>query len=62
MKIMRKTTIEQLAFPVAGYEYDVKVWISVDGGQTYAHCGLGKFCRTEQEAQEYAASIRPVDD
>lgn len=62
MKIMRKATIERFSFPVDDYEYYVRVWFSVDGGQTYAYCGIGRFCRTEQEAQEYAASILTVND
>ena len=57
MKTMRKTTIDKLAFPVNGYRYNVKIWISVDGGENYAYCGLGKYFKTEQQAQEYAASI-----
>lgn len=58
MKIMRKTTIDELAYPVQCYKYFVKIWISVDGGENYAYCGLGKFFKTEQEAQEYAAGIK----
>ena len=61
MKIMRKTTINKLAFPVDGYQYNVQIWISVDGGKRYAFCGLGKFFKTEQEAQEYAAGIKEED-
>ena len=58
MKIMRKATIDELAFPIDGYRYSVKIWISVDGGENYAYCGLGKYFKTEQQAQEYAASIK----
>lgn len=62
MKIMRKTVVKKLYFPVDGYEYDVQIWRSIDGGQTYAHCGCGKFCRTEADAQAYAASIQPEEE
>lgn len=50
---MKKFKIQKLAFPVDGYQFNAQVWISVDGGKTYAYCGIGKFCKTEQEAQEF---------
>lgn len=61
-KIKRKTVIEKLSFPVDGYKYNVQIWRSVDGGQTYAYCGCGKFFHTEADAQEYAASIQPEEE
>lgn len=57
MKIMRKAVIKKQSFPIDGYEYDVQIWRSIDGGKTYCYCGCGRFCRTEAEAQAYAASI-----
>ena len=65
MKIMRKVTIEKFDFPIdreGTLNYDVQIWTSVDGGQTYYHCGHGKACRTEQEAREYAASIPETEE
>ena len=59
-KILRTVVIRKCAFPVdieGKLVYDAQIWTSVDGGKTYGYCGLGKFCHTEQEAQEYAASI-----
>lgn len=54
METMRKYVIEKLAFPLDGiYNYNAKVLTSTDGGKTYWYCGIGKFCKTEEEAQEY---------
>jgi len=41
------------AFPVDGYLYNVQEWRSVDGGKTFAYCGIGKFCKTIDECCEY---------
>lgn len=57
MKIMRKAVIKKYDVPVRGDEYNVQIWWSIDGGKTYCYCGCGRFCRTEAEAQAYAASI-----
>lgn len=51
--IKHKYTIERLAFPIDGYNFDVQVLISVDGGERFGYCGIGKFCKTEKEAAEY---------
>lgn len=48
----RKFTVEKMAFPVDGYNYNVMVWNSLDGVNFY-HCGIGKYCKTEKEAAEY---------
>lgn len=37
--------------------YNAQILTSVDGGETFAYCGQGRFCRTRQEAREYAAGI-----
>ncbi len=54
--VMRKYRIEKLAFPVDGYLYNVQMLTCVDGGQNYYYCGIGKYCKTEQEAKEYIMS------
>ena len=52
--IKRKYNIEKTVFPIDGiYNYNAQVFISVDGGKNYYYCGIGKFCKTEKEAQEY---------
>lgn len=51
--IKHKYHIEKPAFPIDGYNFNVQVWISVDGGKTFCYCGIGKFCKTEDEAVEY---------
>ena len=53
MDVLRKYVIEKLHFPVDGYNYDVKMLTSVDGGKNFYYCGYGKFFRTEEEAVAY---------
>ena len=55
--ITRKAIIHKLTFPIEQYNYNVQIWISVDGGKTHAYCGLGKYFKTEPEARKYAANI-----
>lgn len=51
--IKRKYEIKKLHFPVDIFNYDAQVWISTDGGENYYHCGIGKFCKTEEDANNY---------
>jgi hypothetical protein len=51
--IKRKYNVEKLSFPIDNiYNYNVQVLTSVDG-ENYFYCGIGKFCRTEEEANNY---------
>ena len=54
VEAIRKYTVEALHFPVDGYEYIVMLWTSVDGGETFYHCGVSKYFKTEAEARRYA--------
>lgn len=57
-KTKNRYEIKKLDFTIdGGYNYDVQVWSSTDGGETYFHCGLGKFCRTLEEALAYKAGM-----
>lgn len=56
--ILRKYTVEKLNFPVSGgmyekYDYNVQTFVSIDGGKNYYYCGVGRFCKTEAEAEAY---------
>lgn len=57
MEIIKKRKIEKLSFPVDGYNYNVMEWRSVDGGKTFLYCGYGKFCKTLEEAEQYANEV-----
>ena len=52
--MLEKKKIEKLSFPVDGYNYNVQIVRSVDGGKTWWYTGFGKYFRTLEEAQEYA--------
>lgn len=55
VEAIRKYTVERLQFPVDGvYTHYVMTWTSVDGGETFYHCGESKYFRTEAEARRYA--------
>ena len=54
MEIKRKYQIEKTSFPIDGiYNYNASVWLSVDGGENYYYCGIGKFCKTYQDAKQF---------
>ncbi|MCM1437824.1 MAG: hypothetical protein NC131_01240 [Roseburia sp.] len=58
MKVIEKVVIKPFAFPVDNiYNYDAQIITSLDGGQTFYHCGRGKFCKTLQEAEAYKKEI-----
>jgi len=52
--VMRKYKVEQMSYPLDGvYRYNAQVWISVDGGENYYYCGIGKYCKTRAEAGRF---------
>lgn len=51
--IKHQYRIETPAFPIDGYNFNVQVWTSVDGGKTFGYCGIGRFCKTGEEVAEY---------
>lgn len=61
MNVIRKVNIIELNYlhPAwyDGYRYDAQMITSVDGGETFWHCGVGKFCKTKEEAEEYRRSV-----
>ena len=61
-KIVNKYVIKELSFPVDGiYKYEVQRWTRINGGQTYAYCGFGKYCRTKKEARAYKAEMEALE-
>lgn len=49
----RKYNIEKTSFPIDGiYNYNAQVFLSVDGKNFY-YCGIGKFCRTLEDAEAF---------
>lgn len=58
MGAMHKVKIRKLSFPLDGvYNYDVQLLTSIDGGKNFYHCGIGRYCKDEREAEEQAALI-----
>ncbi len=54
MSIKRKYSIEHLSFPACdGLEWNAKVLVSIDGGENYYYCGIGKFCKTLESAEAF---------
>lgn len=56
--VKHKYNIEKTDFPIDGYKFNVQVLISVDGGENFYYCGIGTFCKTEEEATEYIAQYK----
>ena len=40
-----------------GCEYNVQVLTSIDGGETFFYCGIGRFVKDISEAERYALMI-----
>ena len=55
---MRKVKIEKLTEPVGvNYNYNAKIFTSVDHGKTFRYCGNGKYFQTLKQAEEYKIAI-----
>ena len=53
-KVLTKVKITECC---GDYPLNVQVLKSVDGGHTYWYCGIGKFCRNQQEVSSYVRSL-----
>ena len=54
MKTIEKVKIKKLSLPVSGYNYNVQILRSVDGGETFAYCGSGRYFKTKEDAKAYS--------
>ena len=56
MRIQRKVEVKRASEFMQsemGFRFDCKLYTSIDYGQTFYHCGYGRFCKTEEEAVDY---------
>lgn len=54
--IMRHYHIDETSYPIDGvYTHDAKVFLSVDGGENFYYCGIGRFCKSRDEAEAWCA-------
>lgn len=51
--ISRKYIVEKNSFSIDGFKYNVQVWLSIDGGESYWYTGVGRFVKTKKEARQY---------
>ena len=55
---MCKVVIEKLSEPVGvNYNYNAKIFTSVDNGKTFRYCGDGKYFQTLEEAKKYKKEV-----
>ena len=55
---MRKVVIQKLNETVGvNYNYNAKIFTSVDSGKTFHYCGNGKYFQTLEQAQAYKTAI-----
>ena len=55
---MYKVKIEKLSEPVGiNYNYNAKIFTSVDNGKTFHYCGNGKYFQTLEEAEKYKKEV-----
>ena len=51
---MYKVKIEKLSEPVGvNYNYNARIFTSVDNGKTFHYCGNGKYFQTLEEAETF---------
>lgn len=53
MEVRRHAVIEKMQIPMDGRCYNVQIYYSVDGGNTFWYCGYGKYCRDREEVAKY---------
>ena len=55
---MRKVEIKKLNDPVSvNYNYNAKIFTSVDNGKTFHYCGNGKYFQTLKQAEKFKKEI-----
>ena len=55
---MRKVKIEKLSEPIGvNYNYNARIFTSVDNGKTFHYCGNGKYFQTLKQAEAYKTAI-----
>lgn len=51
--VQKKFKTSKMYFPVEKYRFNVQVFTSSDGGNTFYYAGEGRFTRTKKEARKY---------
>ena len=55
---MYKVKIEKLSEPVGvNYNYNARIFTSVDNGKTFHYCGNGKYFQTFKQAKEFKKEV-----
>lgn len=54
LNVLERKKIKELSFPIEGYNYNVQIIRSVDGGHSWWYTGDGKYFKTLEDAQEFA--------
>ena len=60
--VLVKVYINELKFPVDGYNYNVSIVRSVDGGKRFLYCGCGKYCKTLKDVEQYINEIKEKEN
>ena len=55
MDMIKRYKVSKLAFPISDYKYNVQVLMSVDGGRNFYYCGIGRYCKSKEEALIYVS-------
>ena len=55
---MHKVEIKKLSEPIGvNYNYNARIFTSVDNGKTFHYCGNGKYFQTLEEAKKYKKEV-----
>lgn len=60
-RLVRRFEITEDDRPRYGITHSVTVWNSIDG-KTYYSCGIGRFCKSEEEAYKYIEDFVQNDE
>lgn len=52
-EVKAKYIIKKCDFPINGNTHDAQVTLSVDGGENYYYCGIGRFTKSFADAVAY---------
>lgn len=52
METLKKAKIDKTDY--CDFPYNVQIWQSIDYGKNWYYCGWGRFCKTLEEANNFA--------
>jgi hypothetical protein len=54
---MNKLIISKLHLPIEGYNYNLRIVTSIDGGKNFYYCGIGTYAKDEADIERRKAEL-----